>query len=142
MDVQEDSTTGVAGEVATVTQHGAQNAPRKGPSKKRAKRAKAKKVAPKRATAPKAVKSKPGQPKKVTSKSGFAKPKEPRPGSEGAKVLELLRRAKGVTLTEIMKSTKWQAHSVRGFLSIAAKKYNVTINSTKSDAGDCIYRIA
>jgi len=49
---------------------------------------------------------------------------------------------KGATLVEIMKATGWQAHSVLGFLSTAAKKRGVKIESTKNDAGDRVYRIA
>jgi hypothetical protein len=30
----------------------------------------------------------------------------------------MMRRAKGVTLAEIMKITGWQPHTVRGFVSI------------------------
>src|SRR5204862_2017557 len=37
--------------------------------------------------------------------------------------LELIGRPQGSTLAEILKVTQWQAHSVRGFLSTAAKKH-------------------
>ena len=40
-----------------------------------------------------------------------------------------------------MKATDWQAHSVRGFISIAGKKHNVKIESSKSDAGDRVYTL-
>ena len=39
-----------------------------------------------------------------------------------------------------MKVTQWQAHSVRGFLSTAAKKYKLHIESRQTEAGDRIYR--
>ena len=51
------------------------------------------------------------------------------------------RAAEGATLAEIMKATSWQAHSVRGFLSTAAKKHGLKIESTKTDAGDRVYQI-
>jgi hypothetical protein len=35
-----------------------------------------------------------------------------------AEVIALMKRAKGVTLAEIMETTGWQAHTVRGFVSI------------------------
>jgi hypothetical protein len=63
----------------------------------------------------------------------------PRAESKGAKVLELIARAKGATLAELMKATEWQAHSIRGFISTASKKYKVTIESSKNDKGDRVY---
>jgi len=45
------------------------------------------------------------------------KPVGARQGNKTAKVVDLLKRSGGVTLTEIMKATGWQAHSVRGFIS-------------------------
>ncbi len=49
--------------------------------------------------------------------------------------------AKGATLAEIVKATDWQKHSIRGFLSTAAKKHGLKIESTKSEAGDRVYQI-
>ena len=68
--------------------------------------------------------------------------RNPRSGSKGAKVLEMIGRAKGATLLELTKATHWQAHSVRGFLSTAPKKFGVKIDSTKSGSGQRSYRIA
>ena len=39
-------------------------------------------------------------------------------------------------------ATDWQAHSVRGFISIAAKKHSINIESSKNEAGDRVYRVA
>jgi hypothetical protein len=39
-----------------------------------------------------------------------------------------------------MTTTNWQAHSVRSFLSTAAKKHGLTIESTKTEAGDRVYQ--
>ena len=66
----------------------------------------------------------------------------PRAESKGAKIIEMIGRAKGATLAEIMKATDWHAHSVRGFVSIAAKKNRIKIESAKNEAGDRVYRIA
>ena len=60
--------------------------------------------------------------------------------SKGAKIMEMIARAKGATLAEIMKATDWQAHSVRGFISTAGKKHNVKIESSKNEAGDRVYK--
>ena len=66
----------------------------------------------------------------------------PRAESKGAKIIEMIGRAKGATLAEIMKATDWQAHSVRGFISTAAKKNRIKIESSKNDSGDRVYKIA
>ena len=60
--------------------------------------------------------------------------------SKGGKILELIGRPQGSTLAEIMKVTQWQAHSVRGFLSTAAKKHDLHIESRKTEAGDRVYQ--
>ena len=121
---------------AAVAEQGAPVAPERASSKKGASQ---KKGAPKAKTTAKAT---PKKAAKKTSKPATAKKtKTPRAESKGAKILELIGRAKGATLAEIMKATDWQAHSVRGFLSTAAKKQCIKIESTKNDAGDRIYRI-
>jgi hypothetical protein len=67
---------------------------------------------------------------------------QPREGSKKQVVLNLLRRKDGATLAEIMKATDWQAHSVRGFISGAVgKKMGLAVESTKTDAGERVYRI-
>ena len=61
--------------------------------------------------------------------------------SKRADVLALLGRSKGATLSDIMKATGWQAHTVRGFISIAAKKNRINIESSKNEAGERTYRM-
>jgi hypothetical protein len=48
-------------------------------------------------------------------------------------VVKLLSRAGGATLPELMKVFKWQAHSVRGFISILQSKHGCKIESSKVD---------
>ena len=128
---------------ANVAEHGAHVAPEKTSSKKGASQ---KKVAPKGQKAAKG-KAPAAAPKKEAKASKKAKPahaKEasiPRAESKGAKILELIGRPKGATLAEIMRATDWQAHSVRGFLSTAAKKHGLKIESTKTEAGDRVYQV-
>ena len=81
--------------------------------------------------------SQPGKPAKPASTKTGA----PRAQSKGAKILELIGRRKGASLAEIMKTTAWQAHSVRGFLSTAAHKYGLKVESTKTGTGDWVYQI-
>ena len=57
-------------------------------------------------------------------------------------VLDLLRRAGGVSSKELMATTGWQAHSVRGFLSgTVGKKLGLTVIFTKWDDGERTYEI-
>jgi len=99
-------------------------------------------VAPEKASLKKVATGKKGAPKaKKNAKGGKAKA-APRAESKTAKILEMIARAKGATLAEIVKATGWQAHSVRGFISTAGKKHSVKIESSKNEAGDRVYRIA
>jgi hypothetical protein len=59
-----------------------------------------------------------------------------------AEVIALMKRAKGVTLAEIMETTGWQAHTVRGFVSILGSKGGEKVESAKNAAGERSYRIA
>lgn len=66
-----------------------------------------------------------------------------REGSKKSIVLGMLRRPAGATLAEIMSATDWQAHSVRGFISGAlGKKMGLKVDSSKSESGDRIYKLA
>jgi Protein of unknown function (DUF3489) len=130
---------------ATVAEQGATVAPAKAPSKKGASQ---KKGAPTGHKAAKRAKTKPAAAKKAKAGKTVARPtrtKEAsslRADSKGAKILEMIGRPKGATLAEIMKATDWQAHSVRGFLSTAAKKHKLNIESAKNDSGERTYKIA
>src|SRR5713101_8231987 len=118
---------------AAVAEQGAHVAPEKTSSKKGASQ---KKGAPKGQKTAKGAKTKAGKP--VPAKKTSA----PRAESKGAKIIEMIGRAKGATLAEIMKATDWQAHSVRGFISTAAKKNRIKIESAKNEAGGRVYKIA
>lgn len=54
----------------------------------------------------------------------------------------MMKRAKGATLAEIMATTGWQAHTVRGFVSILGSKGGEKIESSKNAAGERTYKIA
>jgi hypothetical protein len=132
--------TNTADKPAAVAAQGAHVAPEQVHAKKAASQ---KKGAPKAKKAANGAKAK-ATPKKAGAKANkkAAKPERaPRAESKGAKILDMIARAKGATLAEIMKATDWQAHSVRGFISTAAKKHGVKIESAKNDAGDRMYCI-
>jgi len=64
------------------------------------------------------------------------------PVGKTGKLIELLHRPKGASLTELCAATGWQAHSVRGALSGAIKKkMGLQLLSEKSEVGR-VYRIA
>jgi hypothetical protein len=93
-------------------------------------------AAPKKAKATKEAKPKDGAPIAQSTAKG------PREGSKKAIVLDLLKRAEGATLKEIMSATAWQAHSVRGFISGSlGKKMGLKIESEKRADGERVYRL-
>ena len=64
-----------------------------------------------------------------------------RENSKQAKVIAMLKRPEGATIPQIMESTGWQAHSIRGaFAGAFKKKLGLDISSAKGD-GDRVYRI-
>ena len=143
-DTEINMTNAETNTAATVAEQGAHVAREKASLKKQASQ---RKGAPKGQKAAKGGKAKaaPKKEAKVGRKSvkrEAAKATAPRADSKGAKILAMIERAKGATLAEIMKTTAWQAHSVRGFLSTAAKKHGLKIESTKTESGDRLYKIA
>ncbi len=69
------------------------------------------------------------------------KGKRPQRESKLQLVLKLLRTPEGATLGALMKVTRWQAHSVRGFLSGKISKHlGLPLESFKRD-GERVYRL-
>jgi hypothetical protein len=129
---------------AAVAAQGAHVAPEKAPSKKGATQ---KKGTPKGQKTAKRAKAKAAAPKKAAKASKKAakparKTSTPRPESKGAKILDLIARAKGASLAELMKATGWQSHSVRGFISTAGKRHGTAIETAKNVGGERVYRVA
>lgn len=66
-----------------------------------------------------------------------------RENSKQAKVIAMLKRPEGATVTQICDATGWQAHTVRGtFAGAFKKKLGLTIESDKAQGSERIYRIA
>ena len=64
-----------------------------------------------------------------------------RANSKQARVLALLHRPSGATIATVMRSTGWQPHTVRGFLTaVVRKKLGLRLESEKAD-GERVYRI-
>lgn len=65
-----------------------------------------------------------------------------RDNSKQATVIQMLQRPDGATVRQIMESTGWLTHTVRGTLSGALKKrLGLNIVSANGAAGDRVYRI-
>jgi hypothetical protein len=63
--------------------------------------------------------------------------------TKAERILALLRRSQGATIAELTKSTGWQAHSVRGFLSGTLKnKLKLKLKSERLEGKDRRYRVA
>ena len=57
-------------------------------------------------------------------------------------IITLLKRSHGASIAELMKATRWQAHSVRGFLSATVKRrMGLALTSERADSKDRRYRI-
>jgi hypothetical protein len=66
-----------------------------------------------------------------------------RENSKQAAVIQMLQRPDGTTIQQVMESTGWQAHTVRGtFAGALKKKLGLNIVSAKDATGERVYRIA
>ena len=91
----------------------------------------------------KATSAKRAAPARKGGKKASQDGKEAREGSKKAEVLDLMRRKEGATLQEIMETTNWQAHTVRGFVSgTLIKKQGLKVESFRSEDKERTYRIA
>lgn len=65
------------------------------------------------------------------------------PTSKHAQILQLLSRPEGASIEDLMQLTKWQQHSVRGFLAgTIKKKLGLALTSSKADGESRRYKIA
>ncbi len=87
-----------------------------------------------------------GQPKSVTEPVAHQRPRSAsqptaRRESKKARIIAMLRAPDGVTIEAMARVTKWQPHSVRGFLAgVVRKKLGLTLVSADGQNGR-IYRI-
>jgi hypothetical protein len=117
---------------ANVAKRARNVAPAKGKSGKKASPAK---------KAPKAARGATPKPKAARAVKA-AKEKGPREGSKTETILDLLKRPGGATAKELIKTTGWQPHSLRGFLSgTVGKKMGLTVASTKGEDGERTYSV-
>ncbi|MBV6486692.1 MAG: hypothetical protein GHHEDOFH_00627 [Pseudorhodoplanes sp.] len=79
-----------------------------------------------------------------SGKSGKSKSKArgTRADSKQAKLIEMLKTAKGATIDEIVKALDWQPHTVRGAIAGALKKkLGLNVTSEKVEGRGRVYRI-
>jgi hypothetical protein len=82
------------------------------------------------------------QTKKAKPSGPAKKTATPERRTKTAKILALLKRPGGASLQQLRKATRWQAHSVRGFLSGTLKrKMGLRLASNKLQGGQRTYRI-
>ena len=119
-----------------------------GPAKAPAEAPQAKKKAPAGArrahSAPTKGKSgkKASPPQKVPKRAKKPAPPPARDGSKTSTILDLLKRPGGATAKELMKTTGWQPHSLRGFISgTLRKKMGLDVTSTKGEDGERSYSV-
>jgi hypothetical protein len=83
-------------------------------------------------------------------KGGAAKKRErtkasraPRTDTKQARLIEMLKRAKGATIDEIVEELEWQAHTVRGAIAGALKKkLGLDVISEKVQGRGRVYKLA
>ena len=70
-------------------------------------------------------------------------PRAARTDTKQARLIEMLKRAKGATIDEIVKELDWQPHTVRGAIAGALKKkLGLDVTSEKIEGRGRVYRIA
>ena len=94
-----------------------------------------------RTTARKAVHLKPVTKPVVRQRPRFASQPTARRESKKALIIAMLRAPAGATIEAMARATKWQPHSVRGFLAgVVRKKLGLTLVSADGANGR-VYRI-
>lgn len=64
------------------------------------------------------------------------------PSSKQNRLIALMKQAKGSTITEMMETTGWQAHSIRGVISgVLKKRLSLNVISELTSDGIRRYRI-
>jgi hypothetical protein len=64
-----------------------------------------------------------------------------RPGTKHERIIAMLQTPAGATIASLVTATKWQQHSVRGFLAgVVRKKLGFNLVSQQTDKGR-VYRI-
>lgn len=81
--------------------------------------------------------------KRVTkTKAAATKASTPRAESKQARLIAMLKRPEGATITEVVEALTWQSHTVRGAIAGALKKkLGLKVDSEKVDPRGRVYRV-
>lgn len=82
--------------------------------------------------------------KRTTKRTATAKPVTPdeERQTKQALLIDLLQRAQGASIAELVKATGWQNHSVRGAISFTLKKkLGLNVTSQRDEKRGHVYRI-
>src|SRR6516162_483658 len=89
--------------------------------------------------------ARPAHTQTTAAKSPLANPPRPHKADQGSKqsrIIAMLQSPAGATIAAMMKATRWQQHSVRGFLAGVVRKHlKLKLGSKKVD-GVRVYQIA
>jgi hypothetical protein len=72
--------------------------------------------------------------------AGESSPADFRAGSKQAKIVDLMKRAKGATLDELVEATDWLPHTTRAALT-GLRKRGLTLERVKDEGRGSVYRI-
>jgi hypothetical protein len=75
-----------------------------------------------------------------TAGNAESSPAQIREGSKQAKIVELMKRAKGATLDELVEATDWLPHTTRAALT-GLRKRGLVIERVRDEAKGSVYRI-
>lgn len=89
-----------------------------------------------------APKAKPAGRAKAKRKTEVDAPRATREGTKQAQLIAMLKRDKGATIDEIVKTFGWQPHTVRGAIAGALKKkLGLEVTSEKVEGRGRVYRV-
>ena len=63
-------------------------------------------------------------------------------GTKQAQLIAMVRQVEGATIDEIVASTRWQSHTIRGaFAGALKKRLGLTVTSEKEESRGRVYRL-
>jgi hypothetical protein len=84
-----------------------------------------------------------GKARPINAKRKASRARPQKKTTKAATILVLLRRPEGATIAQLVKTTGWQAHSIRGFLSATIKtKMRLKVVSERPEGKARRYRVA